>query len=154
MGISRIRTWNHSQALEQVPGSARGAQGVGAYGFVSDQPVSPAELSRALLSAGTVRDAGSADGPGWTGTEYTFTASISGGPVSGTVYVDRQGRVRRLVTITPEGNAIPEGTGLPEGRVTVDRDLTFDDFGVQAAVTAPPASQTEYTSYPYWGFYF
>jgi hypothetical protein len=140
--------------LEQVPGSARGAQGVGAYGFVSDQPVSPAELSRALLSAGTVRDAGSADGPGWTGTEYTFTASISGGPVSGTVYVDRQGRVRRLVTITPEGNAIPEGTGLPEGRVTVDRDLTFDDFGVQAAVTAPPASQTEYTSYPYWGFYF
>jgi hypothetical protein len=70
------------------------------------------------------------------------TASISGESVSGTVYVDRQGRVRRLVTITPEG------------RVTVDRNLTFDDFGVQAAVTAPPASQAEYTSYPYWGFYF
>lgn len=114
------------------------------YSFISDRPVSPVELSRVLQSAGTVRDEGAASGPGWTGTRYAFTARFFGGreSVSGTVYVDRRGRVRRLVTTTTQG------------RLTTDRDLTFTGFGAPVPVTAPPASQVHYTSTPYWGFYF
>lgn len=119
--------------------------GDGPYGFVSDRPVSPAGLSGVLRSAGRVSDGGPASGPGWTGTKYAFTASLSGGreSISGTVCVDQQGRVRRLVTITTE-----------EG-VTTDRDLTFGDLGAPVSVTAPPVSQVKYTGGgPYWGFYF
>jgi hypothetical protein len=114
------------------------------YGFVTDRPISPAELSGALRSAGTVREAGSASGPGWTGTRYVFTVRFPEGrqSLTATVELDQQGRVRRLVTITTQGN------------VTTDRDLTFGDFGAPAPVTAPPASQVSYTSRPYWGFLF
>jgi hypothetical protein len=114
------------------------------YGFVTDRPVSPAELSGVLRSAGTVRDEGSASGPGWTGTRYAFTARFAGAreSVSGTVYVDQQGRVRRLVTITTQG------------AVATDRDLTFGDFGSPVSATAPLASQVKSTSRPYWGFLF
>jgi hypothetical protein len=116
----------------------------GSYGFVSDQPVSPTELSGLLQFAATVRDAGPGSGPGWTGTRYIFTARLSGeqGTVSGSVYVDRQGQVRRLATITSQG------------RVTTTRDITFGDFGAPVPVTAPPASQAQYTRTPYWGFFF
>jgi hypothetical protein len=114
------------------------------YGFVTDQPVSPAELSGVLRSAAVVRDGGAASGPGWTGTRYAFTARFLNAReyVSGTVYVDQQGRVRRLVTITTQG------------LLTMDRDLTFGDFGVPVTATAPPPSQVSYTSKPYWGFFF
>jgi hypothetical protein len=97
-----------------------------------------------LRSAGTVREAGSASGPGWTGTRYAFTARLPRAreSLSATVYVDQQGRVRRLVTISTQG------------RLTTDRDLAFGDFGAPVPVTAPPASQVKYTSYPYWGFLF
>ncbi len=117
------------------------------YGFVTDRPVSPAELSEALRSAGTVREAGSASGPGWTGPRYVFTVRLPGAPQSltATVQLDQQGRVRRLVTITRQGR---------QGNVTTDRDLTFGDFGAPVPVTAPPASQVSYTSRPYWGFFF
>jgi hypothetical protein len=116
----------------------------GAYGFVSDQLVSPAELSAMLQSEATVRNAGPASGPGWTGTGYTFTARLFDGQesVTGTVYIDRRGQVRRLATITIQGV------------VTTDRDLTFGDFGAPVPVSAPPADQAKYTSTPYWGFYF
>jgi hypothetical protein len=126
------------------PAGADAMPGNDVYGFVSDQPVSPAELSAVLGSAGTVRDEGSASGPGWTGTRYTFTAHFLDGreSVTATVYVDQHGQVRRLVTITTQG------------RVTTDRNLTFVGFGVPTAVTAPPAAQTVYTSQPYWGFLF
>jgi hypothetical protein len=114
------------------------------YGFVSDRPVSPAALSVVLRSAGTVSDGRPASGPGWTGTKYTFTARLFDAreSISGTLYVDQQGRVRRLVTITTE-----------EG-LTTDRDLTFGHFGAPVPVTAPTVSQVKYTSKPYWGFYF
>jgi hypothetical protein len=113
------------------------------YGFGTEQPVSPSELLGVLRSAATVRDSGPASGPGWTGTRYTFTARLSAREsVSGTVYVDQQGQVRRVVTITTEK------------QVTMDRDLTFGDFGAPVAVTAPTASQAEYTSRPYWEFFF
>ena len=75
------------------------------YGFASDQTVSPSVLTVVLRSAGTaVHDSGPASGPGWSGIKYTFTASLYDGreSVSGTVYVDKQGRVRRIITITKE----------------------------------------------------
>ncbi len=114
------------------------------YGFVTDRPVSPAELSGALRSVGTVRMAGSASGPGWTGTRYVFTVRLPEArqSLTATVELDQQGRVRRLMTITTQGN------------VTTDRDLTFGDFGAPVPVIAPPASQVTYTNRPYWGFLF
>ena len=127
------KPWNKAPVPPPGPG----------YGYVSDQPVSPAELSGVLRYAHAVHDAGPASGPGWTGTKYTFTAHLSGPTVTATVYVDRQGRVRRLITTVT----------FKYGFVT-RRDITFGDFGAQQAVTAPPASQIKYTSYPYWGFYF
>lgn len=36
----------------------------------------------------------------------------------------------------------------------MSRDLTFGAYGASGPVTAPPASQVQYTSQPYWGFYF
>jgi hypothetical protein len=137
------RPWNKSP----VP-PARGAMpGSDVYGFVSDQPVRPAELSGVLRSAGTVRQAGPASGPGWTGTRYAFTARFPAAreSVSGTVDIDQQGRVRRLVTITTQGT---------HGRITADRDLTFGSFGAPVPVTTPPARQVGYTSTPYLGFFF
>jgi hypothetical protein len=124
------------------------------YGFVSDRPVTPSALTVVLRSPGaTARDAGPASGPGWSGTKYTFTALLGGGReiVSGTAWVDRQGLVRRLLTITTEKG--PQATA--EAVLTTDRDITFGDFGAPVQVTAPPASQTKDTSgQPYWGFYF
>jgi hypothetical protein len=117
------------------------------YGFVTDEPVSPAELSGVLRSGGTVREVGSASGPGWTGTRYAFTARFPGARESdrGTVDIDQQGRVRRLVTITTQGT---------HGVITTDRDLTFGNFDASVPVTAPPTSQVGYTSRPYSGFLF
>jgi hypothetical protein len=115
------------------------------YGFVSDQPVSPAELRGVLLrAAATVRDSGPVSGPGWTGIRYAFTAHFPGGTsVSGIAYVDQQGRARRLVTTTTQKSGF-----------TIYRDLTLGHFGAPVPVTAPPASQVQYTGRPYWGFYF
>jgi hypothetical protein len=114
------------------------------YGFVPDWPLSPAEFAGVLRSASSIRDGGPASGPGWTGTRYTLIASFPAekASVAATVYVDRQGRVRRLVTITSQNT------------VTIRRDLAFSDFGAPVPVTAPPASQVKYTSRPYWGFLF
>jgi hypothetical protein len=136
------KAWNKSP----VP-SAGALPGYDAYGFVTDQPVSPAALAGVLRSAGKVREVGSASGPGWTGTRYAFTARFAAAyeSISGTVDIDQQGRVRRLTTITTQGT---------HGRVTTDRDLTFGDFGAPVPVTTPPASQVGYSSTPYLGYFF
>jgi DNA-binding CsgD family transcriptional regulator len=92
-------------------------------------------------------------GPGWSGTKYTFTTLIGGGreAVSGTAWVDQQGLVRRLLTVTTEKGLQTTDKTL----LTTDRDITFGDFGAPVRVAAPPASQTKDTSgQPYWGFYF
>jgi hypothetical protein len=138
------KPWNESP----VPSARADAMpGNDVYGFVTDQPVTPAELSGVLRSAGTVREAGHVSGQGWTGTRYAFTARFPGAQesVSGTVDIDEQGRLRRLVTITRQGT---------HGRITTGRDLTFGNFGAPVPVTAPPASQVGYTSKPYLGFFF
>jgi hypothetical protein len=138
-GSGLAKPWN--MAPVPPPGADR-TQGDDLYGFASDLPVSAGQLSGALRYAHAVREAGPTSGRGWIGTKYTFSVRLSGESVTAAVYVDQQGRVRRLVTTTTE-----------EG-VATRRDLTFGDFGVQEAVTAPPASQATYTSYPYLGFYF
>jgi hypothetical protein len=141
---------------DRTPLAAAAAAGMPAgdlYGFASDQTVSPAELNVVLRSAGTaVHDSGPVSGPGWTGIKYTFTARLYHGreSVSGNVYVDQQGRVRRMTTITEEG-AQPRGKPF----LTTDREITFGDYGAPVRVSVPPASQVKYTSgEPYWGFYF
>jgi hypothetical protein len=142
-GSGFAKPWNKSP----VPPAATAMPGNDVYGFVSDQPVSPAELSAVLRSAATVREVGSVSGPGWTGTRYAFTARFPAAQetISGTVDIDQQGRVRRLVTITTQGG---------HWKITRDRDLTFGDFGAPVQATPPPASQVGYTSTPYWGFFF
>lgn len=139
------KPWNKSPV---PPAEADAMQGhdVG-YGFVTDWPVSPAGLSAVLRSAGALRQEGPASGLGWTGTRYAFTAHFprEKESVTGAVYIDQQGRVRRLVTLTTLGL---------RGRITTDRDLMFGNFGAPVPVTAPLARQVGYTSTPYWGFYF
>jgi hypothetical protein len=118
-------------------------------GFSAERPVSPAELLGALQSSATVRDEGPASGPGWTGTKYAFTARPARQPViSGTVYVDQQGRVRRLVTTTSRYLS----TSPSQPVLTTVIDLTFGDFGAPVPVTAPPASEVGYTTTPFWSF--
>jgi hypothetical protein len=71
-------------------------------------PVNPYNLLTVLESLATVRQDGPVSGPGWTGTRYSFTATVEDfitasdipRPARGTVDVDQQGRVRRLVLTT------------------------------------------------------
>jgi hypothetical protein len=106
-----------------------------AVGYSSNGPIDPGALLGLLKSAGSVQAEGPASGPGWTGTKYAFTVRLPkdiGAMASGTVYVDNQGRVRRLVTTV---------TSQPPIGDTETDDMTFGGFGVQVSVTAPPASQ-------------
>jgi hypothetical protein len=117
------------------------------YGFASDQVISPSGLMAVLRLPGTaVRDSGPASGPGWTGIRYTFAARDGQATISGAVDVDQQGQVRRIKTTTDHG---------VRPITTTDRDISFGDFGAPVRVSAPPASQAEYTTgRPYLGFYF
>lgn len=135
------KPWNKAPVL-----SAGSMPQYDIYWFATDHPVSPAELSVVLRSA-RMREAGSASGPGWTGTRYAFAARFPAAyeSVSGTVDIDNQGRVRRVATATTQGT---------HGRVTTDRDLTLGNFGAPVPVTLPPASQVGYTSTPYLGYLF
>lgn len=101
------------------------------------EPVDPQGLLDVLQSASQVREVGPASGPGWTGSAYTFTATMTlpGSPqmilsTSGTVDVDQQGRVRQLDAV--------QSIGPIERKV----EVTFEDFGIPVSVSAPPASQT------------
>jgi hypothetical protein len=80
---------------------------------------------------------GPASGPGWAGSQYTFTVSLTlPGPlhtpvsISGTVDVDQQGRVRQL-------DAVESIMGTQQNDA-----ITFGNFGLPVSVSAPPASQT------------
>jgi hypothetical protein len=107
-----------------------------------DVPIDPGALLGLLKSVASVRAEGPASGPGWTGTRYAFTERLSdaNGPmaVSGTVYVDNQGRVRRLVTNQTRTIWLTSGA---KTSATTTFDVTFGGFGVRVSVTAPPASQ-------------
>lgn len=105
-------------------------------GFNGDEPIGPSALLGMLKSAASVQAAGPASGPGWTGTKYAFTDRLKyaypGETTSGTVYVDDQGHVRRMVTNDTIGT---------KDAITTTFDVTFGDFGVRVSVAAPPPSQ-------------
>jgi hypothetical protein len=120
-------------------------------GVGPERPLSPTVLLGELRSAATVRKVGPASGPGWTGTKYAFTSrprtSHAQEIVTGTVYVDQQGRVRGLAAVTTV-HPLVEGHRAPA--ITGTYVLTFGDFGGPVMVTAPPASQVRDTIAPYW----
>ena len=83
-------------------------------------------------------DEATASGPGWTGTKYGFsvTAPKNIAGARGTIDVDSQGQVRRmLVTLTYAVGA--------EVHFTCVEDVSYSDFGAPVKVTAPPASQVD-----------
>lgn len=106
-------------------------------GVLAAAQANPQSLLAMLESAGAVQDKGPASGPGWTGTDYSFTVTIrpsgpgSAGTVTGTVDVDRQGRVRDLAARVP---------GQLPGNTSISVHMTFGDFGVPVSVAPPPAS--------------
>jgi hypothetical protein len=98
--------------------------------------VSPQGLLGLLQLVSQVRQTGPASGAGWTGTAYSFTfAKDFGGPlhlvlrVTGTVGVDREGRVRQL------------DADYSIGKTRQRSEMTFGDFGAPVSVSAPPASE-------------
>ena len=96
----------------------------------------PENLLAMLKSAGAVTSQGPASGPGWTGTAYSFSAAAApAGTVTGTVDVDRQGRVRDLTATVASRQ--PGDNGMTDIRV----DIAFSDFGVPVSVTPPPARE-------------
>jgi hypothetical protein len=101
-------------------------------GFIT---ATPQQMLAVISKAGQVTVAGAASGPGWTGTQYAFSASPAAGiKLSGTVTVDRHGRARALVLTTRLTSA---------GDVLVmTQILTFSGFGAPVTVTPPPADQT------------
>ena len=142
------KPWDEAPIPAGLPGYA--APGSELSGNAFERPISPAGLLGVLRSAAAVRYVGPASGPGWTGSEYAFTAHPGFlDTVAGTVYVDQQGRVRGLATITTLRIA-----GLSTPSRTETEDLTFADFGGPVRVTAPPASQVKQTSTPFWVFGF
>ncbi len=97
----------------------------------------PQDLLALLRSATHVHKVGPVSGPGWTGTAYRFSAaSTLTGPVhirvsiSGTVDVDRQGRVRRLDVLESFGRTVRK------------IEITFGDFGLPVSVRPPPPGVT------------
>ena len=126
------RPWSETALYRQPTGK----QLIVSPGFDSQEAVDPGALLALLRSAGTVTKEGAASGPGWTGTRYRFTVATSGrvSPVTGTVYVDGQGQVRRLVTAM----TLQIGGGYHD---TSTEDVSFSDFGAPVSVTAPPARQ-------------
>lgn len=111
-------------------------------GMLSVAETSPQNLFALLKSVSQVSRQGSTSGPGWTGTRYAFSVSITFGPpgrggptvnAAGTVDVDQQGRVRHL----DAAYTLPALMPAARGRVTVE--MTFSDFGAAVSVSAPPA---------------
>jgi hypothetical protein len=99
--------------------------------------LNPQDLLALLQKSSQVSKQGPASGPGWTGTAYTFTASLTtGGPLhqrlrsTGTVDVDQQGRVRQLDATETAGSTVRK------------THVTFGDFGLTVSVSPPPASET------------
>jgi hypothetical protein len=105
---------------------------------------SPQGLLTLLKSAGRIRAAGPASGPGWTGVHYVFSGTMRRAyadlttPFTGAVDVDQQGRVRQLaVTFT---RRLPPGDS-PK-RLTTRVAVSYGAFGATVSVSSPPPDQT------------
>jgi hypothetical protein len=135
------KTWMEGQIPPPLPPAIAGQPA--AAGFIGNEPIDPGALLGLLKSAGSVQAEGPASGPGWTGTKYAFTSPHQpGGRIvteSGAVYVDNQGRVRRLMT-TVRWRLSVSSTHTTRDFTTM-YDVTFGGFGVRVSVTEPPASQ-------------
>ena len=101
------------------------------------EQLNPQDLLALLQSSSQVSEQGPASGPGWTGTAYRFTASLTTrGPSqlrlssTGTVDVDQQGRVRQVDATETVGKTVHK------------THVRFGDFGLAVAVSPPPASET------------
>jgi hypothetical protein len=99
--------------------------------------VTPQSLLGLLKAARDVRADGQASGPGWTGTKYEF--SYPGG--TGSVAVDRQGRVRELDLSITTYYGTDHASHL---RATTRVSVGFSDFGVPVHITPPPAGEVRY----------
>jgi hypothetical protein len=112
--------------------------------FLADVPNNPADLLALVKSATAVHVAGSASGPGWTGTKYSFTLSErdpneAPEQASGTLSVDSAGRVRQLAISGTELAFV--GPKAKKETLHFTQTQTFGGFGTPVRVTAPPASQ-------------
>jgi DNA-directed RNA polymerase specialized sigma24 family protein len=138
--LSHGKPWVESPTPPLQSTGTAAATGWITQGFSLNQPVDPSALLGLLKSAASVQAEGAASGPGWTGTKYAITAeppkgATIGGTTTGTVYVDNQGRVRRLVTTLTW--QLP-GSSTRQHLTT---DVTLGGFGVRVSVAPPPASQ-------------
>jgi hypothetical protein len=130
------KTWLRLPVLEQIDVPALELIVIGGSTNGLGQ-VDPQNLLGLLQNSSQVSKRGPASGPGWTGTAYRFTASLTTrGPMhitlssAGTVDVDTQGRVRQLDATQTLGQT----------KRTVR--VTFGDFGLAVSVSPPPADQT------------
>ncbi|WP_155354612.1 hypothetical protein [Acrocarpospora macrocephala] len=100
-------------------------------------PLDPQAALEKLRLATDVREDGPASGPDWTGQRFAFSLKDQNWPgydtkaesneASGTVEVDEQGRVRRLVvTFSDNGQRVA---------------MNVDTFGTPVTVTPPPTDQ-------------
>jgi hypothetical protein len=138
--LSHGKPWVESLTPPLQSTGTAAAAGWITQGFSLDQPIDPNALLGLLKSAASVQAEGAASGPGWTGTKYAITVAAPkgatiGGTTNGTVYVDNQGRVRRLVTTLTWQDP---GSSSPQHLTS---DVTLGGFGVRVSVTPPPASQ-------------
>lgn len=139
-GLTHGKEWVRERFKSEFPANGRDAALLIASPQDGGEPLNPADLLALLKTVTTVRAAGPASGPGWTGTRYSFTVppiQRTGARllISGTVSVDSSGRVRTLVTVSQ----IVESSGALWRRTT--DTMTFGGFGIPVSVTPPPASE-------------
>ena len=142
------KTWLEGLMPPPLPSGTAGVPIFGfpwiTEGFNGNVPIDPGALLGLLKSVDSIQAEGPANGPGWTGTKYAFTVSPPKqegdiATTSGTVYVDNQGRVRRLMT-TARWQVHSSSTNATQDFAAM-YNLSFGGFGVRVSVTAPPASQ-------------
>jgi hypothetical protein len=100
----------------------------------------PQQALARLRSAAAVHEQGRVAGDGWRGHRYAFELTDDkefkrGTRVTGTVDVDRAGRVRRLEVT----DRFTTNTGQAAG--TLRTVMAFRDYGAHETVSAPPAGQ-------------
>ena len=93
-------------------------------GFIN---ATPQQMLVGIKKAAMTSLIGPASGPGWTGTQYAFSATLYPGTtvkLSGTVAVDRQGRARALVlTINVQRLRAPVTVTPPPADQTLTRAM-------------------------------
>jgi hypothetical protein len=105
----------------------------------------PQQALASLRSAAAVHDRGRVSGTGWSGRRYAFALPDDpsqkppglGFRVTGSVDIDQAGRVRRL-EVTDTQTVSTSGR---QASATIHTVTEFSDFGVQVAVSAPPADE-------------